>query len=956
MQATEFIRVKRTKEEILSFLRDPALPERILRILEKQYGITIGLTGTIAGQSVASAIDELLGLTTNLQYSDVDVFHVIPDSSIFSHASHSEMVLKNVHLLDRLFAIKHYHMWLQEKFPHLNNAQMELAKTDMQLRIEFAKDINHPRVKAAAKAVYAIAFINPVHRLRASMSGLLVVEEESCFDADLTTARPEREATIYPKAFQASMDFVATASYTVAGIQTVGPQQFIHCTVSSPDIDERVIPSAWVDGYGIISGFDLNSVSVGIDVRSNKLLFTPAYVEFLLNRQIHIVNSSTPVQSVVRAMQKSQQHAGFFNTAHNLELMRHALLFAGAEPLGLNMPQNYEPGTMYRVYVEYQRAKLAWSAADPNATPRISLSQAISNFKTEFEKYCTYGVQQHRVVRLAKRLFKGKEICGIHTTTERFNKLNDENKALLESIVDMHSDPTGFYVFPQVKNFENIQYDCLAFPQQYLGNYDEEGTLPSLAELGSLHCSLWHNLEWGFKFKKMRPLQRQRIIKMRTALDKLMSDDELKTAGLKTGFYSQEADLFDDSLASIMYGSGLSFMYHTMKGTLPEQVVRMMEVPTKMYGAIGTQFRHPIALTGIYEHLFTPSPNAITTVESYIEFSQAVSKIVARFGADVAVYHKAGDVLEVPKHKRPNATSVFPSIQAIWENTRDAEGTSIARRVQEYYESNATQPGLLNFDGFSINEQNCLPFFDRKVQFDLYVRQYPTGWGVLEKFIEVWLGIGFTALIRQASGSLSAALKTTTIDFSSKYAQEVIHQWETSLRETEGIWVKDLLVEEIITAEDLIMEGQQMNHCVGGYASRVSGKQSFIIRYSVKKATRSTLENFMGPVPLVYEQKRATAEWYDPDSIPAQQVVAYDALTQEDNEEDITLHTVPPRAAYKLSQIRDVRNQVPDPILKALDAVLRKVGLPDIEVDVSTRVDKMVSKIQNAMEQEQHPQ
>lgn len=74
-------------------------------------------------------------------------------------------------------------------------------------------------------------------------------------------------------------------------------------------------------GLGIIAGFDINSVQVGLHLNTMRLLFTHDYVSFLCNRELHIVNTLTPAHSVVRALDKVKRGAAYGNPQRWMQLL-----------------------------------------------------------------------------------------------------------------------------------------------------------------------------------------------------------------------------------------------------------------------------------------------------------------------------------------------------------------------------------------------------------------------------------------------------------------------------------------------------------------------------------------------------------------------------------------------------------------------------------------------------------
>lgn len=75
-------------------------------------------------------------------------------------------------------------------------------------------------------------------------------------------------------------------------------------------------------GYalGVVAGFDINSVQVGLDLKSMKIVYTHRYLEFLMSRELLITNTQTPMLSMIRALSKAQQHPVYCNQARMARL------------------------------------------------------------------------------------------------------------------------------------------------------------------------------------------------------------------------------------------------------------------------------------------------------------------------------------------------------------------------------------------------------------------------------------------------------------------------------------------------------------------------------------------------------------------------------------------------------------------------------------------------------------
>lgn len=72
----------------------------------------------------------------------------------------------------------------------------------------------------------------------------------------------------------------------------------------------------------LIRVFDINSVQVSVDLASGLLTWTPAYEEFLRSRQLKLLTTFTPVQSLLRFLKKTGELKGVYaNKALALDLV-----------------------------------------------------------------------------------------------------------------------------------------------------------------------------------------------------------------------------------------------------------------------------------------------------------------------------------------------------------------------------------------------------------------------------------------------------------------------------------------------------------------------------------------------------------------------------------------------------------------------------------------------------------
>jgi hypothetical protein len=908
MIASEFIRVKRTREEIQAFLQDPKLPERIMRLLESRFSITLGVTGIIAGQSVATAIDELLGLTSNLQYADVDIFLPAPEQSQTGYQTRGHILVGDLPLFDKTFALRYFHKWVDRKFSHLDERRIEMAKKDVNLLVEFIKDVDSVEYIGAHRLFRALTSNNNSELKPTNMRGMMVLED----------IQAENHPG-YPTEFAVSNDFVETSTYSILGIKNQGVEQKIYYRSQhgTKPFKQALKPHQGFEGQSIICGFDLNCVSVGIDVLKGTLVYTPDYLDFMVNRQIQILQSKTPIQSVIRALKKSQEHAGFFNTDHSLEVMRHMLMYLGGEPIGLDMPSTYEPGSLYKVYAEYQASKI--TSKKPKAP--------YSAYKTLLIQHFPDKQQQVHMVRHVYNLFHTKQEGGVCTTSSRLKQLSDKNREMLNKVVEFHTDASGFYVFPVVKDFENIQYDCMLDNISYR-EFSGEDAIQTLAPLNSHSIfTVWQSIDAGMRFKKFRPAYKQRILDLYSTV---YNDLTPELRGQAQKLYTNSTHLLPTTYGLVHLllgkspGTARAVLYRALKGQLSDNFIKLSEMSAKAKLNVMVARSHPIVVNQIMQHWLSYSKSVIQTTEDYTEYASFLRRFIDKYNAASEIYKKAAEILDISSHRLPEPTSVFPTVEHLWRGlpAQTNLGTS---QAQAFFESGGTKSELLSFDNFPITDQNCFPFFNKLAHFEKAVKNNITGWPLLERFLEVWMGVGFTQLIREASRKGTDYLKQSFTDFESVFALEAINKWKNTCKD-QGYHIANLEITELIRADSLVQEGIEMHHCVGGYTDRVRSCSSFIIKY---RARVNTLEmpddEFVGPpTPIVHEWK-ATAEWRNP------------TVKREDTDtpEKSTLNLY----VYDCYQIRDVYNHTPHPAIAELNEALRTIGLSRGVVQLKTETN-----------------
>lgn len=87
--------------------------------------------------------------------------------------------------------------------------------------------------------------------------------------------------------------------------------------------------------FGVIAGFDINAVQVGIELESMQMVFTEAYVQYLCDRQLLLSHSHSPILTVGRLLSKADQLAAYCNRSR---AVRHAAVAMANRYYQLSLP------------------------------------------------------------------------------------------------------------------------------------------------------------------------------------------------------------------------------------------------------------------------------------------------------------------------------------------------------------------------------------------------------------------------------------------------------------------------------------------------------------------------------------------------------------------------------------------------------------------------------------------
>jgi hypothetical protein len=73
--------------------------------------------------------------------------------------------------------------------------------------------------------------------------------------------------------------------------------------------------------YVVIDGFDLNCCKAGLDLESEKIIYTPEFVDFLKTKQIRVINPCSPIQSSIRLFKKIKELNAYCDIKHEMRFL-----------------------------------------------------------------------------------------------------------------------------------------------------------------------------------------------------------------------------------------------------------------------------------------------------------------------------------------------------------------------------------------------------------------------------------------------------------------------------------------------------------------------------------------------------------------------------------------------------------------------------------------------------------
>ena len=233
-----------------TLLQRRGLGKRILALLQSKHPLP--QAGIIAGQAVASAVDELFKLTPPV-YNDIDVF--------LSGAQWQDQTGEDV---------VHYRTGYKSRIMASVNYRAEKFET--------------------VEAEYARIFL--------------------ISDRMLYTVVKARADGLINRVW-------------------VSWSEFQTDVLAGPRIAAR---RAAGRAAALIAGFDLNCTQIAVDIQSGNLTYSKAFADYFATRQLAIVRTFTPIQSLLRYLKKRDELACYGNDEAHVELIRRLVLANELDP------------------------------------------------------------------------------------------------------------------------------------------------------------------------------------------------------------------------------------------------------------------------------------------------------------------------------------------------------------------------------------------------------------------------------------------------------------------------------------------------------------------------------------------------------------------------------------------------------------------------------------------------
>lgn len=241
---------------------------KVLKLLRSVTKTKLPDYGLLAGQAVCSALLYLKGQDSHINVNDLDIF--IP---LYSRENH-------------LYPFEPHH-----KIPRARSVYSTVERIDH----------NHSERVAWRDDLYQ----------RKSKAGTLPRSSEEYEEIEneayrLFPAKKENFWRFQESSFQLGYRILAVYRRGLKNIIFTGkPRSVVG--------DNKDIFSFDVEAMKVLKGFDLNSVQVGIDLKTGKIYYTPEFVGFLHSKQLRILQPYRPWHTIIRYFQKRDQHGYYGN-------------------------------------------------------------------------------------------------------------------------------------------------------------------------------------------------------------------------------------------------------------------------------------------------------------------------------------------------------------------------------------------------------------------------------------------------------------------------------------------------------------------------------------------------------------------------------------------------------------------------------------------------------------------
>lgn len=246
---------------------------KVLKLLKEVTKTTLPEYGLLAGQAVCSALLYLKGQDSQININDLDIFIPI----------HTEE--------DNLYAFKPHHA-----IPRAHAFYSSVDRIDKNdvARQAWRNQYYKALEKEAGKKVY---------KYQIDRSEYEEIEKAAY------TLFPERKEN-----FLRFEESTFKLGYKIISVFRRGLKNIIFTKKPrSIVLDSKSLFSFDVEAMKILSGFDINCVQVGIDLKTGKLFYTPEFVGFLHSKQLRILQCYRPWHTIIRYYQKKDIHGYFGN-------------------------------------------------------------------------------------------------------------------------------------------------------------------------------------------------------------------------------------------------------------------------------------------------------------------------------------------------------------------------------------------------------------------------------------------------------------------------------------------------------------------------------------------------------------------------------------------------------------------------------------------------------------------